>query len=76
MGILSKIWTNALFVLQVDTKTITKIMPVIVVATFKVQVMGIKGRGRVQGLKMRHPGEHSFLDLASTFAQFAVAEFC
>jgi hypothetical protein len=72
MGILSKTWTNALFILQFNRK----IMPVIVVATFKVQVMGIKGRGRVQGLKMRHPGEHSFLDLASTFAQFAVAEFC
>jgi hypothetical protein len=40
MGILSKTWANALFVLQVDTKTIL----VIVVATFKVQVMGIKGR--------------------------------
>jgi hypothetical protein len=42
-GILSKTWTSALFVLQVDTK----IMPVIVVAKFKVQLMGIKGRGRV-----------------------------
>jgi hypothetical protein len=46
VGILSKTWTNALFVLQVITKTI----PVIVVVTFKVQVMGIKGRGRVQGI--------------------------
>jgi hypothetical protein len=46
VGILSKTWTNALFVLQVITKTI----PVIVVVTFKVQVMGIKGRGRLQGI--------------------------
>jgi hypothetical protein len=46
MGILSKTWTNALFVLQVVTKTI----PVIVVVTFKIQVMGIKERGRMQGI--------------------------
>jgi hypothetical protein len=46
VGIHSKTWTSALFVLQVVAKTI----PVIVVATFKVQVMGIKGRGRVQGI--------------------------
>jgi hypothetical protein len=42
----SKTWTNALFVLLVDKKTIS----VIVMATFKGQVMGIKGRGRVQGI--------------------------
>jgi hypothetical protein len=46
MGILSKTWTNALFILQFNRK----IMPVIVVATFKVQVMGIEGRGKVQGI--------------------------
>jgi hypothetical protein len=46
MGILAKTWTNALFVSQVDTKT----MPVIVVATLKVQVMGIKERGMMQGI--------------------------
>jgi hypothetical protein len=44
MEILSKTRINALFVLQVNTKT----MPVIGVATIKVQPMGIKGRGRVQ----------------------------
>ena len=44
VGILSKTWTNALYVLQVDKK----IMPVIVVATLiKIQWMGTKGRGRV-----------------------------
>jgi hypothetical protein len=46
MGILSKTWTNDLFVIQVNTKT----MPVITVATLKVQVMGINGRERVQGI--------------------------
>jgi len=44
VGILSKTWTNALYVLQVDTKT----MLVIVVAIIKVQQTGTKGRGRVQ----------------------------
>jgi hypothetical protein len=42
----SKTWTNALFVLLVDKKTIS----VIVMATFKGQLMGIKGRGMVQGI--------------------------
>jgi hypothetical protein len=46
MGILSKTRTNALFVSQVNTK----IIPVIVVAKLKVPVMGLKGRGRVQGI--------------------------
>jgi hypothetical protein len=44
MRILSKTWTNILYVLQVDTK----IMLVIMVATIKVQEMVTKGRGRVQ----------------------------
>ena len=43
VGILSKTWTNALYVLQIDTKTIL----VIVVAITKVQQTGTKGRGRV-----------------------------
>jgi hypothetical protein len=43
VGIPSKTWINVLYVLQVDTKA----MPVIMVATIKVQEMGTKGRGRV-----------------------------
>jgi hypothetical protein len=44
VGILSKTLTNAMYVLQVDKKT----MLVIVVAIIKVQQTGTKGRGRVQ----------------------------
>ena len=44
--ILSETWINAMFVLQVGKKTI----PVTVVATMKVNPMGIKGRGRVRGI--------------------------
>ena len=40
VGMLSKTWTNALYVLQIDTKT----MLVIVVAITKVQQIGTKGR--------------------------------
>src|SRR6185312_896597 len=43
VGILSKTWTNVLYVLQIDTKT----MLVIVVTITKVQQTGTKGRGRV-----------------------------
>jgi len=42
-GILSKTWTNALYVLQIDTKT----MLVIVVAITKVEQTRTKGRGKV-----------------------------
>jgi hypothetical protein len=58
MGILSKSWTNALFVLQVDIKTI----PVIVVEAFKVQTMGIKGRGRVQGIVLPLLSQQTLLE--------------
>jgi hypothetical protein len=53
VGILSKTWTNALFVLQV----VTKRLPVIMVATFKVLVIGIKGKGRVQGISSNEPSD-------------------
>jgi len=45
--ILSKTWTNALFVLQVGTKT----MPVTMVTTIKIHPMGTKGRGGVLNQK-------------------------
>jgi hypothetical protein len=44
VGILSKTWTNAMYVLQIDTKT----MLVIVVTIIKAQQTGTRGRGRVQ----------------------------
>jgi hypothetical protein len=53
VGILLKTWTNALFVPQV----VTKIIPVIVVAKFKVQVMRIKGSGRVQSVACVEPAD-------------------
>ena len=43
-GVLSKTWTNVMYVLQIDTKT----MLVIVVAIIKVQGTGTKGRGKMQ----------------------------
>ena len=49
VGMLSKTWTNALYVLQIDTKT----MLVILVAIIKVQYTGTKRRGRVQRIVLQ-----------------------
>ena len=51
VGMLSKTWTNALYVLQIGTKT----MLVIVAAIIKVHETGTKRRGRVQRIVAEAP---------------------